>query len=295
MSDPEFFDLVYVPLEAKGMIAGFISLAATGLLVLLGLYFKIHSTILGKMVLIVNAADFVYILMKPFSLIFHPTADWNCKLVSAISHFALMMSFIWGAFFAHMLYTTVKRCSIDAITVHIKFYNIISLIFSSLLAIGVLISDYVFYSNDAGTCVHRLWVRKFDPSLTFLMLIPTFGLTFLSLMWYLLGAINLKKYDPNMRSIELLPLFMYPAINMISYFPCLITNIMITYAVFPSGFMGYLLMNLFQLHGFFNVLVFSIPMMARRICQKDDQRTETKSRLDTVSELPSIHESLLGL
>src|SRR5690348_2792026 len=122
MSDDQSFDLVYVPLEAKGMIAGFVSLAATGLLVVLGFYYKIHRTLLGKMVLIVNGADFVFSLMKPFSLIFHPTADWNCRIVSAISHFALMMSFIWGVFFAHVLYITIKRFNVACVTPFLKYY-----------------------------------------------------------------------------------------------------------------------------------------------------------------------------
>lgn len=259
MASNNYFDLIFLPLEATSSITGFISFVATGLFVILGFYYKIYQRVLGKLVLIVNLADFVFIFARPLSYIYKPTDDLYCRLIIAISHAALMTSFTWGVFFAHTLYETVKQQNIHPFSRFFKYYCIISVIISTALGAGVLLSDYVFYSEgEAKTCVHRVYFRKFDPTMTFLMTIPTLVLCALCIMWYILGANNMRKLFPNFQHREVIPLLLYPAIVIVCYFPALITHILIIYEIKPGEGVETFLQNLFQLHGFFNVLAYGI-------------------------------------
>src|SRR4051812_43867484 len=101
MSDTGHFDLIFTPLELGSSVTGFVSCAASALLIILGFYYKIHKQVLGKMVLVVNIADFIFILPKPFAYLVPPSGLAYCRITGTISHFTLMMSFTWGVFFAN--------------------------------------------------------------------------------------------------------------------------------------------------------------------------------------------------
>lgn len=261
MTERNYFDLIYISFDVDSSISGFLSLGATALLVVLGFYYKIYQNMLGKMVLIVNTADFICILLKLFGFILKPTNDAYCRSVLSISQVAMIMSFIWGVFFAHTLYKSVEQQSVQSVQQIYKYYWIISSMVAIALGFGVLFTNYVFYNENLKTCVHRVYFRRFDPTMTFLTIIPTFVLCILCIIWYALGAKNMKKLIPDIRRRDLLPLLLYPAIVIICYFPCLITNTLIIFEILPSERISIVLRNIIHLHGFFNVLAYGLPTL----------------------------------
>lgn len=282
MTDTSYSDLIFISLDVHSSISGFISLVATSLLIVLGFYFRIYERRLGKMVLVVNTADFIYILLKLLGFIYKPTDDVYCRVTGAIAHAALMMSFTWVVFFAHTLYESVKQHNLQdfqTTQTDFKYYWIISTTICSILGFGVLLTDYVSYSDSLQTCVHRVYFREFDFTMGCLAIIPTFILCFLCITLCFLSAKNMKKLIPDIRKRDLLPLLLYPAIMIICFFPAMIANTMIIYQILPSTGLGIVLKNLIQLHGFFDVLAYGVPTLRtalnpRAELTENDKRSE---------------------
>lgn len=290
MPDTGYFDLIFVTLDPESSITGFMSLTATALLITIGFYFKIQRQVLGKMVLIVNMADFVFILTKAIAFLFHPTNDLYCRISTMISHVALMMSFTWGVFFANLLYETSKLCSIDSIPIRFRNYSIISAIISIVLGLGVLFSNYVIYSAELKTCVHRVYFREFDATMTFFAIIPTFVLSSMCVFWYVNGGLNIKRFNPKLNNKPLLTLMLYPAVVIVCYFPGLVTNILIIFEHIPNETVGVILRNLFQLHGVLNALAYGIQPILTALKLREK---ETIEREDCASDAGQMEVSFI--
>lgn len=275
-------NMPYVLSGAENLIACILSMLATSFVIGKSMCNIKKLQYISKMVLFVMTADFSFCLSKIILYINQIKGIGSintCKALQVYSQCSLLQSVIWSTLFGHTFYAVVKYERPEITEKYYKCYIFISSLFA-VLGFATVFTNYVTYLED-GVCGHVVTVGS--PDITFIVfdVIPIMGCCLLGLIFYILGACELRKKTINFGAGNFLTLALYPGIMMICAVPTLATGILACF-----GFkvrITSLTFNLSLLQGFLDAFVYwLLPQIREKM-----RRTITRSQLDT----ESIYES----
>ena len=263
--------IIFLPTDWASAISLLISSLATTLVVIYGVHNKIYKHVLGKMVLIVNAADLAFCLIYLSVRFLAPANDMQCKIVQAFAHSTLIFSLLWGTFFGHSLYIMSKYQNLSALQKSYKDYIRISVVFSLGLGIATIFTNYTQFSATEKSCVHLVRAHETDVTLIIFSQIPISVVCLLGVFWYISAGLMLKKGTGLTRINNILTLLIYPGIVIICWLPVNIVTVCLTAGVTISRGVDGVTKNLYQLQGLFDAMGYGIAPVMKKRCASNNQ------------------------
>ena len=273
LADEEKAGIIFLPLDWEQSITAIISCVATALAVILGRCYKIHEKLIGRLIFTIFIADFVMDATRTSGLIIQPPDTSYCKFIVAVSHTALLLSVSWRVTFGYALYVFAKTRSIDALYRAIKTSTLLCAVFSLIIGIATVFTNYVEYSDNEKTCVHMLTKR--DPLVVLFMVLPTATCCIVSVSWYCLTAGVVRRKQIDMNANELTYLLLYPAIVIVCWSPILFLDFYRSLDHEPSDVVQTIFKNILQLQGLLDALVYAWSL---NLCSKRNKSRNKKGK-----------------
>lgn len=266
MSSSAPISIVFLPTDWLSAITILLSSTAGIFVVIYGMYNKIYQHVLGKMVLIVNAADLAFCLVSLSPRMYPPRGDLHCKIVQAIAHSTLIYSLLWGTFFGHALYTITKHQNILALQRSFSGYVKYSIIISLGLGIATFFTDYTQYSATQGLCVHLALPNVPDFTLIAFSQIPITLTCVMSFVWYIRAGTVIKKGSGITRMNNILTLLIYPGIVIFCWLPVNIVTTSVIFGRAVNPMVDEVTKHIYQLQGLLDALVYGIAPVMKKLC-----------------------------
>lgn len=206
------------------VICVMISTAVTGILLLISLVAKLYKGPLGTMSFYVLLSDFLFGFPKVIAYFQPPTSFNSCNILQGISHYGLIASFFWAAFFGHAVLSMMKYQDIENLSKYISYYFILGNILPITTTIGSMYTDFIEYLPESNLCVHKVILDELDYQYIIYTSIPLLISCVLSIIWYILAAFRLKQLVEGQSNLDYIGLMLYPAVLLICWLPNLTIN-----------------------------------------------------------------------
>lgn len=246
------------------IIPPIISSIATAFVIIVALSFKLHKSPVGIMILGINLSDFIYALIKSTGAFLPVNSDDSCKILVFLGNISFRASLLWGVFFGHAFFMTIRNKGTHILQGLVKWYVILSVSIPFVLSLINWFAAYVTYDKESASCVTR---PEHPLNYGLLKVGPVFLGFILSLYWYIQGArhITMPMIQKNVR--ELLILLMFPMIVLVCWLPTNTVQMIQHvegFARSEQASFGKFLQAFAYLHGFFDALVYgrSVNMIA---------------------------------
>lgn len=286
------YEIYFFPNILPHAIGAFVSIASIIALLIGGTIFGIFKKPLGMMVLVVIITDLCFCVIKTSAFIVTPPSDLYCKIMQAIAQVSMLVSVTWSVFFSHVLYTVVRRHSVEALKSNFRMYTIISVVIAVGFGIAIPFTNFVVYSATAQTCVHRVTDGRLDVTCFCFTTLPMTICCGLAIFWYVRAGAELKKSGHKIDTRYLLVLLAYPGIILVCIFPSIIYDLMSLFGDFHNFYVRIILGNLFMSIGTLDALAYGIVPQLREYCNKRSTVMEYKE--SDAEDIVSSQEYLLG-
>ena len=294
-----FHDMVYFPLKLDSLISVLISAIATTIIVSLSLIFKLYKQPTSLMVLTINIGHVLFYYSKLSVLIYQPLSDTHCKILGIFSVFGSQSSAIWGALFAHAFNNILKYQEISEIRLlrSLKYYLLIAVMIPAIMGGLSCWTDLIVYSNNYGTCVHRVYPDSVDTIGYIFIRVPVLIACVASIIWYKIAINKLSGLQGKRKSGDFYLFMIYPGIMVFCWGPHLTVQALVEFGAAPSQNLINVLIFVKYLQGFFDALVYgkSVVKVLRESVKsclgknvKDEEETLIESEDEEYRRDPSL-------
>lgn len=285
----------FFPTSITYMICPLFSFTAAGIVLVISLKQRIYKEPLGKMIIFLLLADFLFGSSKViayFGYIFgQRKSPMICSILNILSHTNLMCSFFWATLFGHAFYVIIDSSRTEVVKKYMKTYFFVAILLPILHSIGTEFTTYTVYDENTNTCIHTVVIGEVDWQYIFFTDTPLFICCCLSLYWYTKTVRRLKGLIANESGKELLTLGLYPAILIVCWGPMLVTSLMLSFGHRLPQWVTSTAQALGQLHGFFDAAVYGgSKKFARDLfkglcrCWEKKKRNESESSNHRLTE-----------
>lgn len=273
----DYTEFVFFPLTFSGLSCAIISCLASFIVSVLCIYSKFYKKQVGLVVLWINFTDFIFCGFKILNVFIPHRSNATCAFVQAVSGYGLVSSVISSVLFGYVLYIMLKIRSSEIPARIFNIYIGIALLVPAVEVIGVLLADFVVYSEQLDTCVHRVHKRSVDYSFIFLRDIP-FGLfCFLSIVCYVRIVWTIKSVVRHARNSDLLAFMAYPGIVICCWLPNLVNNALTEFGVEINHTVITFFLMFGQLQGLWDAIAYGTSKNIRMFCS---QRCKKRSEVE---------------
>lgn len=284
MSGEQPIYVPFFPYTSLGLIGPITSTIACTFVLIICLLNRLHKeTVVGWMAAWILGADILFSFPKIIDYFMPSSTTFWCRFTEAIVLFGVQSSFIWSAFFGHLLYVVSTNSRVDELSRFKKAYILFAVFLPAISAISMTFTPYVMIDPDTKLCAHPVYQGHVDFLYLFLMSIPLMTCCLLSIIWYVLAGIQLRKHLDRGSTIELLVLVLYPGILLVCWVPNLVLNMYIFIGghEVPNKTIMVGFVTLGHMQGFLDAIVYVKARMVvrglKRLCPKRHEEKERES------------------
>lgn len=283
-STPEVVDMPIFTIEPIILVPSFLSLLASLIVIIFNCFSPLNMDAFRKMVFGVFIGDILFYIPKVTAGFPYTKSGLFCDIVEAIALFGGISSFFWAASFASALYKVVKHENSQVVEQAFKHYFLFSVGLPILFAIGVSLIDFVKYDPDTFSCVHPTYVGEVDYSFIFFADVPLVIASGLSIIWYIMASVHIRKYLAKAGKSEVVTLLLYPAIMLVCWIPVRTAHILTLCGFAPSQSLVVKLQAWGHLQGLFDALVYGGSKSAIKVlcnfrnCCKKSEAAKSKAQ-----------------
>lgn len=257
----DYTDVIFYPVRFPWAITPIISCIATFLVIVGSILTNSYKTHLGKMILLLNLADFIFAATKTVGSLVVPQTDLLCSILNSSAHFGVVSSVVWGVCFGHALLMAAKSQT-TSVSQYFQTYRVVALLLPLVLAVTMCFSDYVI-TDGKNHCVHRLPMGKFDTSYFIYAQVPLLSCCALSLAFYVLAFCRFKGLEIQGTSYILI---LYPAIMLLCWLPIMSASVTVLLGVNVSSKLVAFFEAMGQLQGFLDAIAYGGVTRIARSC-----------------------------
>lgn len=290
----------FFPSDTLLLICPFLSFIACLAALIASLSLRLYKDSMGVMSLYIIIADLCFEFPKLIACFGYEKSFHFCNIMLAFSHFGMVSSFFWAAFFAHLLFRVAKTHNVHVSKKYMTLYVVCAVVLPILHTIASMFTDYVEYNPTTRSCIHTMTVGQVDYGYVFYTQLPLVMAILMSLYWYVGTILQLRHVFEKGHDFDLLTLILYPAILIICWTPATIASTMAFFGIRPNPSLVAVFQGLVQLQGFFDALVYGRSKSLFRFiwlcCRKRrsiDQRISQSSEQDSIDTEEALRLSLM--
>ena len=246
----------YFPVGLGSLIPVLLSAITISIVILLSLYLKLYKRSLSLMVLAINIAHVFFYYTKLSVLVFQPSSDFHCRILSITVNFGLESAAFWGAMFAHGFYITLKHQSTNQLPYMMKYYLLFAVLAPLINGFSCFFAHFLIYSETERTCVHHIYSDRIDVPFLIFANIPVGTACLASIILYKMSINQIAMLQETKAGAELYVLMIYPGILIFCWGPTLVLQTLMQFGVVPHPTLVNTFVLLSNLQGFFDAVVY---------------------------------------
>lgn len=124
--NPQKIEVPIFPIDTIAYISVSLSTISTTTIMLLSLKTKMYQKPLGLMIFWVIFTDWLFDFPRFVDFFFRANNNTWCRAMILVTHFGLVSSFFWSAFFGHAILRLLRTHDIDTLAKPIRVYTFIA-------------------------------------------------------------------------------------------------------------------------------------------------------------------------